>query len=384
MAVVDTREPNRNYPVPYVGQAEPFVPSNNLDDDVERIGQALAMIGIDVAALVQSVGLKAGIDHSHAMAAIVGLVDALAGKANAGHAHALNDLSDVNVSGATAYQVLAMIAGAWQPWVVDLAHVTGSGVLRVDQPQALSAGEKSQARTNIGAAPLDNPNFTTGGKVSTASTATDTLDIVNVTMLRAAIAAIVASSPAALDTLNELAAALGNDPNFASTVLAQLAAKASVSRQILAAGLATGGGSLEGDRTITVPKATAIDLCAGADDTKALTSRTVADAMAAAALAYAATVTIDHRDGPHRTITLTGNVTLAAPTNILPGMPLNLWITQDATGSRVITAWNAAFDFGDGAGPTLSTTASATDLVSFVANPAGTKLVHVGTKRRAD
>lgn len=36
--------------------------------------------------------------------------------------------------------------------------------------------------------------------------------------IAAATAALVASSPTALDTLNELAAALGNDPNFATTI----------------------------------------------------------------------------------------------------------------------------------------------------------------------
>jgi phage-related tail fiber protein len=41
--------------------------------------------------------------------------------------------------------------------------------------------------------------------------------------VQAAIAALVASSPAALDTLNELAAALGNDPNFATTMTTMLA-----------------------------------------------------------------------------------------------------------------------------------------------------------------
>lgn len=41
-----------------------------------------------------------------------------------------------------------------------------------------------------------------------------------------AIAALLDSSPAALDTLNELAAALGNDPNFATTVTNQIAGKA--------------------------------------------------------------------------------------------------------------------------------------------------------------
>jgi hypothetical protein len=42
------------------------------------------------------------------------------------------------------------------------------------------------------------------------------------------VAALIASSPAALDTLNELAAALGNDPNFASTMTTALAGKLSL------------------------------------------------------------------------------------------------------------------------------------------------------------
>lgn len=44
----------------------------------------------------------------------------------------------------------------------------------------------------------------------------------------AAVAALVASSPAALDTLNELAAALGNDANFAATITNALAGKANL------------------------------------------------------------------------------------------------------------------------------------------------------------
>jgi len=40
-----------------------------------------------------------------------------------------------------------------------------------------------------------------------------------------AINALVASAPGALDTLNELATALGNDANFASTITAALATK---------------------------------------------------------------------------------------------------------------------------------------------------------------
>ena len=65
-----------------------------------------------------------------------------------------------------------------------------------------------------------------------------------------AIAELVNSAPAALDTLQELAAALGNDSNFATTIANALAGKVPATRTITASGLATGGGSLSDDRTI--------------------------------------------------------------------------------------------------------------------------------------
>lgn len=47
--------------------------------------------------------------------------------------------------------------------------------------------------------------------------------------VQAEVAAVIDSAPATLDTLNELAAALGDDPNFASTITSSLATKASAS-----------------------------------------------------------------------------------------------------------------------------------------------------------
>jgi len=59
-----------------------------------------------------------------------------------------------------------------------------------------------------------------------AAAARVTLDAASPADVAAAIAALVASSPATLDTLNELAAALGNDANFATTITNALALKA--------------------------------------------------------------------------------------------------------------------------------------------------------------
>lgn len=57
---------------------------------------------------------------------------------------------------------------------------------------------------------------------------------VNAKFVQAAVAALVNSSPATLDTLNELATALGNDPNFATTITAALATKADAAATVAA------------------------------------------------------------------------------------------------------------------------------------------------------
>ncbi|ENA4725242.1 prophage tail fiber N-terminal domain-containing protein [Escherichia coli] len=74
-------------------------------------------------------------------------------------------------------------------------------------------------------APLDSPAFT--GTPTTPTPPDDAvgLEMANVAFVRKLLAALVDSSPEALDTLNELAAALGNDPNFATTITNALAGK---------------------------------------------------------------------------------------------------------------------------------------------------------------
>lgn len=74
-------------------------------------------------------------------------------------------------------------------------------------------------------ATLASPPFTGTPTAPTAAAGTNTTQLANCAFVQAAIANLVASSPAALDTLNELAAALGNDPNFATTITNALAAK---------------------------------------------------------------------------------------------------------------------------------------------------------------
>ncbi|HGV3767125.1 TPA: phage tail protein [Escherichia coli] len=74
-------------------------------------------------------------------------------------------------------------------------------------------------------APLLSPAFTGTPTAPTAAQSVNNTQIATTAFVKSAIAAMVGSAPAALDTLNELAAALGNDPNFATTMLNALAGK---------------------------------------------------------------------------------------------------------------------------------------------------------------
>ncbi|HEI6899541.1 TPA: phage tail protein [Yersinia enterocolitica] len=74
-------------------------------------------------------------------------------------------------------------------------------------------------------APLASPVLTGTPTTPTAGAGSNTQQLANTAFVQAAIAALVASSPVALDTLKELADALGNDPNFATTMTNALAGK---------------------------------------------------------------------------------------------------------------------------------------------------------------
>lgn len=84
---------------------------------------------------------------------------------------------------------------------------------QIDQALSLKAALASPALTGVPTAP-------------TPAAGTNTAQLATAAFVQSAIAALIASSPGALDTLNELAAALGNDPNFATTVTNALALKA--------------------------------------------------------------------------------------------------------------------------------------------------------------
>jgi hypothetical protein len=96
------------------------------------------------------------------------------------------------------------------------------------------------ALTNLGAAGLASPAFTGTPTAPTATAGTNTTQLATTAFVAGEVAGIVDSSPAALDTLNELAAALGDDANFSTTVTNSIATK-----------LPLAGGTMTGDLTVS-------------------------------------------------------------------------------------------------------------------------------------
>lgn len=75
----------------------------------------------------------------------------------------------------------------------------------------------------LGGAPLNSPVFLNAPAAPTATVGTRTSQLATTAFVGATVDALVASAPAALNTLKELADALGDDPNYATTIATALA-----------------------------------------------------------------------------------------------------------------------------------------------------------------
>jgi hypothetical protein len=123
--------------------------------------------------------------------------------------------------------------------VRTLSYVPSTGVLTVDSYSMLGAGSFSDWTIGVTGDPdlahatrTDNPHQTTAEQVG-ASTMAQVDDAVGAAAavemaarnaaISAAIASVIAGAPPALNTLNKLAAAIANNPSFATAITAELA-----------------------------------------------------------------------------------------------------------------------------------------------------------------
>lgn len=107
------------------------------------------------------------------------------------------------------------------------------------------------ARTNLGlvigtdVAPVASPALTGTPTAPTAAAATNTTQIATTAFVRTEVSNLVASAPGTLDTLDELAAALGDDPNFATTISTSIGNKVAKAGDSMTGSLSISTGSAD-------------------------------------------------------------------------------------------------------------------------------------------
>jgi hypothetical protein len=123
----------------------------------------------------------------------------------------------------------------------------------------------------------------------------------------------------------------------------------------------TANGILKGDGAGVITAAVAGTDYAGISNVQTFTAGQRGEVTA---LTSASTITPNLADSNNFSVTLDTNATLANPTNIVAGQSGAIVITQDATGSRTL-AYGSYWKFVNATAPTLTTTASAVDVLVY-------------------
>jgi len=204
--------------------------------------------------------------------------------------------------------------------IADATIVDGD----ISSSAAIATSKISGLDTALSAkAPLASPALTGTPTAPTASAGTATTQIATTAFVGTAVSNLVASAPAALDTLNELATALGNDASFSTTVTNALAAKAP-----LASPTFTG--------TVTLPAA-GIVFSDGTQSKEGVPSRTPIVSKTASYTLSALT----ERDSVIE-VNSASAVTITVPTNSTIAYPVGTSIDILQTGAGQITVAGAS------------------------------------------
>ena len=159
-----------------------------------------------------------------------------------GHKHISTDISDFNTSvSGLVYGLYASLSGATFTGLISSPSGSFSQSLKLNDTNVSVVGHthSSSDITNFATSvsglinngyglTFYSPVLTGIPLTPTAATGTNTHQVASTSFVRTEISNLVASAPSTLDTLNELATALGNDPSFATTVTNSIATKAAL------------------------------------------------------------------------------------------------------------------------------------------------------------
>jgi hypothetical protein len=171
-------------------------------------------------------------------------------------------------------------------------------------------------------------------------------------------AAIEGSKIQAATTTTSGVVVLTNSVSSTSTTTAATPSGVKTAYDLAAAALPASGGTLTG--TVVFASGQTIS---GYAQLAAAQSFTAGQRGAVVTIAGSGTVTIDLALGNNFAATLSGNVTLATPTGMTAGQTGSITLTQDGTGSRLVSY--SGWKFPGGSTPTATTTASGVDIIAY-------------------
>ena len=147
--------------------------------------------------------------------------------------------ADINASAAIEWTKIAPSSSVSATELGYLDGVTSAIQTQIDAKLATATAASTYA-------PLASPALTGVPTAPTAVANTNTTQVATTAYVQTEIADLIASAPGALDTLDELAAALGDDANFATTVTNSLAGKLSLSGGTMTGAIAMGTNKITG------------------------------------------------------------------------------------------------------------------------------------------
>lgn len=301
MPVVENNTPNRGYPLPHA--------SNDLVDDVARLIVAITGIDLDVANLIAAVATKAAAVHSHVIADTTGLSAALDSKQDLDEKGQANGFASLDATGKVpTSQLPSAVLGAMS------YQGTWNASTNTPTIPAASAGNRGHyykvataGSTNVSG----ETDWKVGDWIVSNGAAWDKIDntdqVTSVAGLQGAITA------AAL----KIALAIA---------VADVTGAVAETRSIEAAGLATGGGNLAANRTITVTKSTNAQAVAGVDDTTAMTPVRVKESVREFS-EFTKSYT-----SAEQAITLSGGLTLSHGLGVKPKLMVGILVCKTAQG----------------------------------------------------
>ena len=146
----------------------------------------------------------------------------------------------------TASNFVGPIAGAVTGNVTGNTAGVHTGAVTGNVTGNITAGSGTSSFTNVTINGSLNMNASTSATVTGLSNPVQGSDAATKTYVDAEVAAVLDSAPGALNTLNELAAALGDDANYASTTTAAIATKLAKAGGTMSGAIAMGNNKVTG------------------------------------------------------------------------------------------------------------------------------------------